>query len=93
MTGMLVAFIAAIANVFLQIPALSLTISAVFALVVIGYDYVADQRYYSRRRAQLYLSNRYPVRNDLQPVPEPVTYIWHHERRLSIDLRFNKSPD
>jgi len=33
MTGMLVAFIAAIANVFLQIPALSLTISAVFALL------------------------------------------------------------
>ncbi|MEJ6772851.1 MAG: Bax inhibitor-1 family protein, partial [Porticoccaceae bacterium] len=30
---MLVAFIAAIANVFLQIPALSLTISAVFALL------------------------------------------------------------
>ena len=33
MTGMLVAFIAAIANVFLQIPALSLTISSVFALL------------------------------------------------------------
>ena len=33
MTGMLVAFVAAIANVFLQIPALSLTISAVFALL------------------------------------------------------------
>ena len=33
MTGMLVAFIAAIANVFLQIPALALTISAVFALL------------------------------------------------------------
>jgi modulator of FtsH protease len=33
MTGMLVAFVAAIANVFLQIPALSLTISAVFAFL------------------------------------------------------------
>jgi modulator of FtsH protease len=33
MTGMLVAFAAAIANVFLQIPALALTISAVFALL------------------------------------------------------------
>ncbi len=33
MTGMLVAFVAAIANVFLQIPALSLTISALFAFL------------------------------------------------------------
>ena len=33
MTGMLVAFVAAIANVFLQIPALSLTVSAVFAFL------------------------------------------------------------
>jgi len=33
MTGMIVAFAAAIANVFLQIPALALTISAVFALL------------------------------------------------------------
>ena len=33
MTGMLVAFVAAIANVFLQIPVLSLTISAVFAFL------------------------------------------------------------
>tara|TARA_B110000046_G_C13010635_1_gene406509 strand:- start:1625 stop:2302 length:678 start_codon:yes stop_codon:yes gene_type:complete len=33
MTGMLVAFVAAIANYFLQIPALSLTISAVFAFL------------------------------------------------------------
>lgn len=33
MTGLLVAFIAAIANYFLQIPALSLTVSAVFALL------------------------------------------------------------
>ena len=33
MTGMLVAFVAAIANYFLQIPALSLTVSAVFALL------------------------------------------------------------
>lgn len=33
MTGMLVAFVAAIANVFLQIPALALTISTVFAFL------------------------------------------------------------
>lgn len=33
MTGMLVAFVAAIANYFLQIPALSLTVSAVFAFL------------------------------------------------------------
>lgn len=33
MTGMVVAFVAAIANYFLQIPALSLTVSAVFALL------------------------------------------------------------
>ncbi|MDG1200301.1 MAG: Bax inhibitor-1/YccA family protein [Porticoccaceae bacterium] len=33
MTGMLVAFVAAIANYFLEIPALSLTVSAVFALL------------------------------------------------------------
>ena len=33
MTGILVAFIASIANYFLQIPVLSLTISAVFALL------------------------------------------------------------
>jgi modulator of FtsH protease len=33
MTGLLVAFVAAIANYFLQIPALSLTVSAVFALL------------------------------------------------------------
>ncbi|MBT7376345.1 MAG: Bax inhibitor-1/YccA family protein, partial [Porticoccaceae bacterium] len=33
MTGLLVAFVAAIANFFLQIPALSLTVSAVFALL------------------------------------------------------------
>ena len=57
MTGMLVAFAAAIANVFLQIPALALTISAAFALLSTGDDYVADQRHYSRRRAQLYLRN------------------------------------
>jgi len=31
MTGMLVAFVAAIANIFLQIPALALTVSAAFA--------------------------------------------------------------
>lgn len=36
MVGMLVAFIAAIANMFLQIPLLSLTISAVFALLSAG---------------------------------------------------------
>jgi len=36
MTGMLVAFIAAIANIFLQIPALALTISAAFALISTG---------------------------------------------------------
>lgn len=33
MTGMLVAFVAAIANYFLQIPALALTVSAVFAFL------------------------------------------------------------
>lgn len=33
MTGMLVAFVAAIANYFLQIPALSLTVSAVFVFL------------------------------------------------------------
>lgn len=36
MTGMLVAFFAAIANVFLQIPLLSLTLSSVFALLSAG---------------------------------------------------------
>lgn len=36
MTGMLVAFFAAIANVFLQIPLLSLTVSSVFALLSAG---------------------------------------------------------
>jgi len=36
MTGMLVAFVAAIANVFLQIPLLSLTVSSVFALLSAG---------------------------------------------------------
>ena len=36
MTGMLVAFAAAIANVFLQIPLLSLTVSSVFALLSAG---------------------------------------------------------
>jgi len=36
MVGMLVAFIAAIANMFLQIPLLSLTISSVFALLSAG---------------------------------------------------------
>lgn len=36
MTGMLVAFVAAIANYFLQIPALSLAVSSVFALVSTG---------------------------------------------------------
>ena len=36
MTGMLVAFVAAIANIFLQIPALALTVSAVFALLSTG---------------------------------------------------------
>ncbi|MDG1323295.1 MAG: Bax inhibitor-1/YccA family protein [Porticoccaceae bacterium] len=36
MTGMLVAFVAAIANVFLQIPLLSLTLSSVFALLSAG---------------------------------------------------------
>lgn len=34
--GMLVAFVAAIANVFLQIPALSLTVSSVFAFLSAG---------------------------------------------------------
>ena len=37
MTGMLVAFVAAIANVFLQIPLLSLTVSSVFALLSAGF--------------------------------------------------------
>ena len=36
MTGMLVAFVAAIANIFLQIPALALTISAAFAFISTG---------------------------------------------------------
>ena len=36
MVGLLVAFIAAIANMFLQIPLLSLTISSVFALLSAG---------------------------------------------------------
>ena len=36
MTGILVAFVAAIANVFLQIPLLSLTVSSVFALLSAG---------------------------------------------------------
>jgi modulator of FtsH protease len=36
MVGMLVAFIAAIANMFLQIPLLSLTVSSVFALLSAG---------------------------------------------------------
>ena len=36
MTGLMVAFIAAIANIFLQIPALSLAISSVFVLVSTG---------------------------------------------------------
>ena len=36
MTGVLVAFVAAIANVFLQIPLLSLTVSSVFALLSAG---------------------------------------------------------
>jgi len=36
MTGMLIAFIAAIANIFLQIPALALTVSAAFALISTG---------------------------------------------------------
>ena len=36
MTGMLVAFVAAIANVFLQMPLLSLTVSSVFALLSAG---------------------------------------------------------
>ena len=36
MTGMLVAFVAAIANVFLQTPLLSLTLSSVFALLSAG---------------------------------------------------------
>ena len=36
MTGMLVAFVAAIANIFLQIPILALTISAAFALISTG---------------------------------------------------------
>ena len=36
MVGMLVAFIAAIANMFLQIPLLSLTVSAVFAFLSAG---------------------------------------------------------
>ena len=36
MTGMLVAFVAAIANVFLQIPLLSLTVRSVFALLSAG---------------------------------------------------------
>ena len=36
MTGMLVSFVAAIANFFLQIPLLSLTVSSVFALLSAG---------------------------------------------------------
>ncbi len=36
MVGMLISFVAAIANVFLQIPLLSLTISAVFAFLSAG---------------------------------------------------------
>jgi modulator of FtsH protease len=36
MTGLILAFIAAIANYFLQIPALALTVSAVFALLSTG---------------------------------------------------------
>jgi modulator of FtsH protease len=36
MTGMLVAFVASIANIFLKIPVLSLTISCVFALLSAG---------------------------------------------------------
>ena len=36
MTGLLLAFVASIANYFLQIPALSLTVSAVFALLSTG---------------------------------------------------------
>ncbi len=36
MTGMLVAFVAAIANVFLQIPALAITVSSVFAFLSAG---------------------------------------------------------
>ena len=36
MTGMLIAFVAAIANVFLQIPLLALTVSGVFAMLSTG---------------------------------------------------------
>jgi modulator of FtsH protease len=36
MTGLIMAFVASIANYFLQIPALSLTVSAVFALLSTG---------------------------------------------------------
>lgn len=36
MTGMLVAFVAAIANIFLQIPALAITVSSVFAFLSAG---------------------------------------------------------
>ena len=36
MVGILISFVAAIANVFLQIPLLSLTISAVFAFLSAG---------------------------------------------------------
>ena len=70
-TGMLVAFVAAIANYFLHIQALSLVDHLRVHVPVRGLDHVADQPDHPRRRAQLHLRDRDAVRDDLQPVLDP----------------------
>ena len=49
MVGILVAFVASLANIFFQIPALSLAVSAAFMMLSSLLIMWADQRHHSRR--------------------------------------------
>ena len=69
--GMVIALIAGLGAVFLQMPALGLAVAAMVALLSAGTDPVRDQSHRHRRRNQLRAGHRRAVRLDLQPVHEP----------------------
>ena len=84
MTGIIVAFLAGLAAIFFEVPALSLTVSAAFVLLMAGlilYQTRPDQR----RRDQLHHGDGDAVRVDLQSVHEPPApaRLRRRQRRLS----------
>ena len=82
--GMILLIVASLANLFFQVPAVSLTISAIAVLIFSPYLLYDVSRHRARRRDQL-------RHGDARRVPEPVQHL--HQPAAHLLLAFSGQRD